>query len=140
LDKHFTTNRRLQISLALDFLWSYHYCRVFEGNSLLTLMRTSLPTYLWAPVACLILFVAFASNAAETTVASILANRRPQLMPKDAGGSVVLVEPHIVEGRGVLRPNHCAGRIGHNVGEVGPGVDNADPRGVELRPGFVCEH
>jgi hypothetical protein len=37
-------------------------------------MRTSLPAYLWAPVACLILFVAFAGNAAETTVASILAN------------------------------------------------------------------
>jgi len=58
---------------------------------------------------------------------------------KDAGGSVVLVEPHIVEGRGVLRPNHCAGRIGHDVGEVGPGVDDAHPRGVELGAGFVGE-
>jgi hypothetical protein len=85
LDKQFTTNRRLQISLALDFLWSYHYCRVFEGNSLLTLMRTSLATYLWAPVACLILFVAFASNAAETTVASILAN------PAQYDGKIITV-------------------------------------------------
>jgi hypothetical protein len=35
--------------------------------------------------------------------------------------------------------HHCAGCIGHNVGEVRPRVDNTDPRGVELRPGLVCE-
>ena len=60
-------------------------------------------------------------------------------MAKDAGGSVALVEPHIVEGRGVLRPNHCAGYVGHDVGEVGAGVDVAHPRGVELGAGVVGE-
>jgi len=58
-------------------------------------------------------------------------------MAKDAGGSVVLVKPDIVEGRGVLHPNHCAGGIGHDVGEVDPAFDNAHPRGVELGASFV---
>ena len=58
-------------------------------------------------------------------------------MAKDAVGPVVSVKPHIVEGRGVLRPNHCAGYIGHDVGEVGPAVDNAHSRGVELGASFV---
>ena len=60
-------------------------------------------------------------------------------MAEDAGRSVALVEPHIVEGRGVLRPNHCAGDIGDDVGEVGAGVDLAHPRGVELGAGLVGE-
>jgi hypothetical protein len=42
-------------------------------------------------------------------------------------------------GRGVLCPNYSAGCIGHDVGEVGPRVDNAHPRGVELGAGFVSE-
>jgi hypothetical protein len=41
--------------------------------------------------------------------AHIRGHRRCQPMAKDAGGSVVLVEPHIIEGRGVLCPNYSAG-------------------------------
>jgi hypothetical protein len=58
-------------------------------------------------------------------------------MAKDAIGFVVLVEPNIVKGRSILRPNHCAGYIGHDVAEIGPAVDDAHPRGVELGAGLV---
>ena len=71
--------------------------------------------------------------------AHVSGHRRTQRVAEDSGRSVALVEPHIVEGRGILRPNHCAGYIGHDVGEVGPGVDLSHPRGVELRAGFVGE-
>ena len=53
--------------------------------------------------------------------------------------AVVLVEPHVVEGRGILRPHHRAGDVGHDVGEVGAAVDVADARRVEFGAGLVGE-
>ena len=50
---------------------------------------------------------------------------------------MVLIEPYIEEGGGVLRPNYCAGYIGHDIGKVDPSVDNAYPSDVEFRSGFV---
>ena len=60
-------------------------------------------------------------------------------MAKDACRPVIFVEPHIIESRGVLGPNHCAGSIRYGVGEVCPGLDDADPGRVKLGACFVGE-
>ena len=60
-------------------------------------------------------------------------------MAKYAGRPVVLIEPHVVEGRGILRPHHRAGDVGDDIGDVGAAVDDADARRIKFRPGLVGE-
>ena len=60
-------------------------------------------------------------------------------MAKYARRPVVLIEPHVVEGRGILRPHHRTGDVGDDVGDVGAAVDDADARRIKFRPGLVGE-
>jgi hypothetical protein len=58
-------------------------------------------------------------------------------MAKNAGGPVILIEPHIVKGRGILRPNCCAAGVGHHIGEVGASFDDANTRRIKFGASFV---
>ena len=60
-------------------------------------------------------------------------------MAKYARRPVVLIEPHVVEGGGILRPHHRTGDVGDDVGDVGAAVDDADARRIKFRPGLVGE-
>ena len=61
----------------------------------------------------------------------------PQPMAENAGGPVILIEPHIVKGRSILRPNCCAAGVGHHIGEVGASFDDANTRRIKLGASFV---
>ena len=50
---------------------------------------------------------------------------------------MILIEPHIVKGRGILRPNCCAAGVGHHIGEVGASFDDANTRRIKFGASFV---
>ena len=64
--------------------------------------------------------------------AHIRRHRRAQPMPEDSRRPVILIEPHVVEGRSVVGPNNRARRIRNDVGEIGSAVEGPDARRVEF--------
>ena len=58
-------------------------------------------------------------------------------MPEHADGTMIAVEPHVVEGLAIQRPHHRIRDVGYGVVEVRTGFEVADARGVEFGAGVV---
>ena len=67
----------------------------------------------------------------------VVLDRRREPVAKNARGPVIAVEPHVIEGGRVARPNDRTGRIRHHVGEIVVVNEIADADRVEFRACLV---